>query len=186
MIHNEFRSASSEVSPHAVIPCPPRMQPTASGFASLIAAMSNPSWKPGRRQGTHATTVPVGTVIYALRSAASYLVVDLKADRLEEQARWCSTVLVLTPRTVRGVLAATLAVQRCGDIPVMTVLTGLNVADVDAALVESASGAGCAGSLSFDPRLPQELDNGAALQRGQRSKHAKAVRAIARRLEAGS
>lgn len=138
------------------------------------------------RQGTHATTVPVGTVIHALRSAASYLVVDLKADRLEEQARWCSTVLVLTPRTVRGVLAATLAVQRCGDIPVMTVLTGLNVADVDAALVESASGAGCAGSLSFDPRLPQELDNGAALQRGQRSKHAKAVRAIARRLAAGS
>ena len=138
------------------------------------------------RQGTHATTVPVGTVIHALRSAASYLVVDLKADRLEEQARWCSTVLVLTPRTVRGVLAATLAVQRCGDIPVMTVLTGLNVADVDAALVESASGAGCAGSLSFDPRLPQELDNGAALQRGQRSKHAKAVRAIARRLAVGS
>lgn len=138
------------------------------------------------RQGTHATRVPVGTVIHALRSAASYLVVDLKADRLEEQARWCSTVLVLTPRTVRGVLAATLAVQRCGDIPAMTVLTGLNVADVDVALVESASGVGCAGSLSFDPRLPQELDNGAALQRGRRPRHAKAVRTIAQRLEVRS
>ena len=34
------------------------MQPTASGFASLIAAMSNPSWNPGRRHGTHATLSP--------------------------------------------------------------------------------------------------------------------------------
>lgn len=138
------------------------------------------------RQGTHASSVPVGTVIHALRSAATYLVVDLNADRLEEQAQWCSTVLVLTPRTVRGVLAATLAVQRCGEIPVMTVLTGLNVADVDAAIVESATGVGCAGSLTFDPRLPQELDNGAVLQRGKRAKHAKAVRAIAQQVEARS
>lgn len=136
------------------------------------------------RQGTHASQVPVGTVVHALRSAASHLVVDLNADRLEEQAQWCSTVLVLTPRTVRGVLAATLAAQRCGETPVMTVLTGLNVADVDAAIVESATGVGCAGSLSFDSRLPQELDNGAVLQRGKRSKHAKAVRGIVQRVEA--
>lgn len=138
------------------------------------------------RQGTHASHVPVGTVIHALRSAASDLVVDLNADRLEEQAQWCSTVLVLTPRTVRGVLAATLAVRRCGEIPVMTVLTGLNVADVDAAVVESATGVGCAGSLRFDPRLPQELDNGAVLQRGKRAKHTKAVRAIAQQVEVRS
>ena len=39
------------------MPCPPRMQPIASGFCSLIAAMSRPSWKPGRRHGTH-TTLP--------------------------------------------------------------------------------------------------------------------------------
>lgn len=138
------------------------------------------------RQGTHASSVPVGTVIHALRGAANYLVVDLNADRLEEQAQWCSTVLIITPRTVRGVLAATLAVQRCRETPVMTVLTGLNVADVDAALVESATGVPCAGYLAFDPRLPQELDNGAVLQRGKRAKHAKAVRAIARRVEARS
>ncbi|WP_431813484.1 septum site-determining protein Ssd [Kocuria sp. cx-455] len=169
----------------------PELQQFSGAVAAdqLWAAM--PSTGPLRylswdRHGTHATRVPVSTVIHALRRAASYLVVDLTADCLEEQARWCSTVLVLTPRTVRGVLAATLAVQRCGDIPAMTVLTGLNVADVDTALVESACGVGCAGSLSFDPRLPQELDNGAALQRGRRSKHAKAVRAIAQRLEAGS
>jgi hypothetical protein len=32
MIHSELRSASSLVSPQAVMPCPPRMQPTACGF----------------------------------------------------------------------------------------------------------------------------------------------------------
>ena len=47
MIQSEFASASSDVSPHAVMPCPPRMQPIASGFSALIAAMSRPSWKPG-------------------------------------------------------------------------------------------------------------------------------------------
>ena len=55
MIHNELASASSVVSPHAVMPCPPRMQPTDCGCASLIAAMSRPSWNPGRRHGTQAT-----------------------------------------------------------------------------------------------------------------------------------
>lgn len=134
------------------------------------------------RQGTHASRVPVGTVIHALRSAASTLVVDLNADRLEEQAPWCSVVLLVTPRTVRGALAASLAVQRCGETPVMTVLTGLDVADVDERLVESATGARCAGTLRFDPRVPQELDSGAVLGRGKRAKHAKAVRGIVAQL----
>ena len=58
MIQSEFASASSDVSPHAVMPWPPRMQPIASGFAALIAAMSSPSWKPGRRHGTHTTLSP--------------------------------------------------------------------------------------------------------------------------------
>ena len=58
MIQSEFASASSDVSPHAVMPCPPRMQPIASGFAALIAAMSSPSWKPGRRHGTQTTLLP--------------------------------------------------------------------------------------------------------------------------------
>ena len=40
------------------MPWPPRMQPTAFGFAALIAAMSRPSWKPGRRHGTHTTLSP--------------------------------------------------------------------------------------------------------------------------------
>ena len=55
MIHSELASASSLVSPQAVMPWPPRMQPIACGLASLIAAMSRPSWKPGRRHGTQTT-----------------------------------------------------------------------------------------------------------------------------------
>ena len=57
-ISSDRSSASSDVSPQAVMPCPPRMQPMACGFASLIAAMSSPSWNPGRRHGTHTTESP--------------------------------------------------------------------------------------------------------------------------------
>ena len=58
MIHRLWASASSLVSPQAVMPWPPRTQPTAWGFCSLISAMSRPSWKPGRRHGTHTTLSP--------------------------------------------------------------------------------------------------------------------------------
>ena len=51
MISSEFASHTSLVSPHAVMPWPPRITPIASGRAALIAAMSRPSWKPGRRHG---------------------------------------------------------------------------------------------------------------------------------------
>lgn len=43
MMCNEFRSHSSELAPHAVIPCPPSTHPMACGLASLTAAMSSPS-----------------------------------------------------------------------------------------------------------------------------------------------
>ncbi len=58
MISSEWASASSDVSPQAVIPCPPKMQPIACGLFFLISEMSRPSWKPGRRQGTHTTRSP--------------------------------------------------------------------------------------------------------------------------------
>ncbi|SLI29616.1 Uncharacterised protein [Mycobacteroides abscessus subsp. abscessus] len=58
MISRECASASSEVSPHAVIPCPPRMVPMARGLRRRISAISSPSWKPGRRHGTHTTRSP--------------------------------------------------------------------------------------------------------------------------------
>ena len=70
MIHRELVSASSLVAPQAVVPWPPRMVPTACGFASLIAAMSRPSWKPGRRHGTQATFSPKISLVRASPSAA--------------------------------------------------------------------------------------------------------------------
>jgi|GEM_PF-4139348 len=58
MIHREFFCASALVRPHAVMPCPPRMQPIAFGFFALISLMSRPSWNPGRRHGTQTTLSP--------------------------------------------------------------------------------------------------------------------------------
>ena len=58
MIQSELASASSLVSPQAVMPWPPSTVPTACGLAALMAAMSRPSWKPGRRQGTQTTRSP--------------------------------------------------------------------------------------------------------------------------------
>ena len=63
MIHSEAASASSLVPPQAVMPCPPRMHPRAWGFLALISAMSRPSWKPGRRQGTQTTWSPKMVVV---------------------------------------------------------------------------------------------------------------------------
>ena len=62
-ILEQLRAAEPErsvelVAPQAVIPCPPRMTPIASGLARCTSAMSRPSWKPGRRHGTHTTRPP--------------------------------------------------------------------------------------------------------------------------------
>ena len=42
----------------------------ACGFSALIAAMSRPSWKPGRRHGTHATRSPKHASVSFSPSAA--------------------------------------------------------------------------------------------------------------------
>lgn len=70
MISREFASHSAEVLPHAVMPCPPRMQPIASGFSRLTAAMSRPSWNPGRRHGTQTTRSPKHSAVSFSPSAA--------------------------------------------------------------------------------------------------------------------
>ena len=40
------------------MPWPPRIDADRLGLARRMAAMSSPSWKPGRRHGTHATRSP--------------------------------------------------------------------------------------------------------------------------------
>ncbi len=70
MIQSELRSDSADVVPQAVMPWPPRTHPTACGFSLLILAMSRPSWKPGRRQGTQTTLSPKISLVSASPSAA--------------------------------------------------------------------------------------------------------------------
>lgn len=70
MMCSELRSHSSEVSPQAVMPCPPSTHPIARGLASFTAAMSSPSWNPGRRQGTHTTVSPKHSAVSFSPSAA--------------------------------------------------------------------------------------------------------------------
>ena len=70
MISNELASHSSLVDPQAVIPCPPNITPIAVGCAFQIAAMSMPSWNPGRRHGTHTTRSPKHSLVSASPSTA--------------------------------------------------------------------------------------------------------------------
>ena len=70
MIMRELASQASLVAPQAVMPCPPRITPTACGWARATAAMSSPSWKPGRRHGTHSTRSPKISVVSASPAAA--------------------------------------------------------------------------------------------------------------------
>jgi hypothetical protein len=58
MISSEFAWHCSLVSPHAVIPWPPRTHPIDPGLARFNAATSRPSWKPGRRHGIQPTRAP--------------------------------------------------------------------------------------------------------------------------------
>lgn len=135
------------------------------------------------RRATHAQTVPMATVIAALRGAAAVQVVDLCRSDLERQAYWCDAVLVLAPRTVRGILAAEHTVRRCAPVPAVSAVCGVNVADVEPPVVAEAAGVPCVAAVAFDARVPQHLDDGTVLRRGRRTRHAKAVAQIARALE---
>ncbi|WP_199712175.1 septum site-determining protein Ssd [Kocuria tytonis] len=148
-----------------------------------VDALRYLSWD---RHATHADTVPAATVVSALRGAAAVQVVDLSRAGLARQAPWCDAVVVLAPRTVRGVLAAEHAVLTCGAVPAVTVLAGLNVADVEPRVLAEATGAPCVATLAFDSRVPQHLDDGSVLRRGRISRHAKAVARIADALETAS
>lgn len=51
-------------------PVPPSTHPMACGLAALTAAMSSPSWNPGRRHGTHTTVSPKHSKVSFSPSAA--------------------------------------------------------------------------------------------------------------------
>ena len=91
MISRLLASDSSLVAPQAVIPWPPRMQPIACGFFSAIAAMSRPSWKPGRRHGTQTTRSPKHSRVSASPSAA------VARAMPESGCRWSTCGWVTSP-----------------------------------------------------------------------------------------
>lgn len=53
------------------MPCPPSRHPIACGLARSAAAMSRPSWNPGRRHGTHTTRSPKHALVSASRQPPS-------------------------------------------------------------------------------------------------------------------
>ena len=126
MIQSELASASADVSPQAVMPWPPRMQPIASGCCSLIAAMSRPSWKPGRRHGTQTTLSPKISLVSFSPSAAVAIAMP------ESGCRWSTCAASTSPCMAvsidgRGAALAVQAVVERGDHLVLALDAGVDV-----------------------------------------------------------
>ena len=131
----------------------------ARGLASLMAAMSRPSWKPGRRHGTHTTLSPNASLVSCSPSAAVAIAMP------ESGCRWSTCAGVDEPvhRGVDRGCGAALAVQAVvegGDHLVLAVHTGVDVDErahpVQPQHREAARGQGAevaAGALH-----PQQLD----------------------------
>ena len=159
MISSEFASHASEVSPQAVMPCPPRTAPIASGWSRWMAAMSRPSWNPGRRHGTQATRSPKQARVSASPSAAV-------ANAIPESGwRWSTCVGVdeAVHRGVdrrRGAAAAEQAVVERGDHLVLAVDARVDV-DERAQPVEPQdrqAGLGQRPEIAAGALDPQQLD----------------------------
>ena len=120
---------------------------------------------------------PYAPVLEALRRAADVVVVDLgrAGPPTPDTAVLCDEVLVLAPRTVRGVLCARWAADLLDGIPARLVPAGLNVADVDDALAATATGLPVAGSLRFHGGVPEAAETGRLLDAGRSRRLAKDV-----------
>jgi len=126
---------------------------------------------------------PYPAVLEALRRAAAVVVVDLgrAGPRAAETAALCDEVLVVAPRTVRGVLAARRAAELLTGVPARLVPAGLNVADLDDALAATTTGLAVAGSVRFDGSVPEAAETCGLLAAGRSRRPA---RDVARLLEA--
>lgn len=109
-------------------------------------------------------------VLAALRSAAQVVIVDLGRVRQKQDslASQCDVVVLAMPRTVRGVLAAHRAVALLKPTPVEYVLCGMDIADIDDALVLEALGRHPLGAMRFDGRVPEATESGRLLERGRK------------------
>lgn len=137
------------------------------------------SWDRSLPDGADA---PYAPVLEALRRAAELVVVDLGRvePRTVETAALCDEVLLLMPRTVRGVLAARWAAGLLTGVPVRLVPAGLNVADVDDALAAATTGLPVAGSVRFHGSVPESAESGHLLEVGRSRRLAKDVSGLLR------
>jgi secretion/DNA translocation related CpaE-like protein len=132
------------------------------------------SWDRSQPDGAAA---PYAGVLEALRRAAALVVVDLgrAGAGTADTAALCDEVLVLTPRTVRGVLAARWAAGSLAGASARLVPAGLNVADVDDALAAATTGLPVAGSLRFSGAVPEAAETGRLLEAGRSRRLARDV-----------
>ena len=102
------------------------MQPTASGFAALIAAMSSPNWNPGRRHGTHTTLSPKAFLVSFSPSFAVANAMPGIRMQVVDVRRIDQTMHRGVDRGGRATLAVQGVVER-GDHLVFTVDTRVDV-----------------------------------------------------------
>ncbi|PLC12178.1 hypothetical protein AUQ48_07935 [Kocuria flava] len=125
---------------------------------------------------------PYPGVLEALRRAAGLVVVDLGrcAPEAAATAALCDEVLVVAPRTVRGVLAARRAAALLGPVPARLVPAGLDVADVDDAFAAATTGLAVAGPLRFAGSVPGAAETGRLLEAGRARRTARDVARLLR------
>ena len=120
---------------------------------------------------------PYATVLESLRGAADLVVVDLgrAGTGAAGTASLCDEVLVVAPRTVRGVLAARWSADLLGGVPARLVPAGLDVADLDDTLAAATTGLSVAGSVRFHGRVPEAAETGRLLEAGRSRRPAQDV-----------
>lgn len=129
--------------------------------------------------------VPVPAVLRTLRRACDVVVLDLGrgGERSFQMAAQCDAVLVVVPRTVKGMICAIRAGQAMKGVPVEYVLAGPAISDVSPDGAAEHLAARPLGALPFDARVAEACEARALLSRGRRRRHAEAVAALWEQLD---
>lgn len=128
---------------------------------------------------------PVAAVVRTLRRACDVVVLDLGrgGERTFRMAGQCDAVLVVVPRTVRGLICAVRAGQQLDGVPAEYVLAGPAICDVTADGAAEHLGSRPLGDLPFDTRVPEACEARDLLPRGRRRRHAEAVAGLWEQLD---
>lgn len=128
---------------------------------------------------------PVTEVLRTLRRACDVVVLDLGrgTERSFRMAGQCDAVLVVVPRTLRGMICALRVGQGLGGIPVEYVLAGPAISDVSADGAAEHLGVRPLGALPFDARVAEACEVRDLLPRGRRRRHAETAAALWEQLD---